>query len=208
MKIFSVLAMLHLTLMLGVSVARIYDFRAAPAPVVTASNVPLAPDNTGRGWFDRMKPYCNSVEVLTAVQRTPPPSHRDSAGYQAACYSLAGKISEADTILAGLGPDPARYAAGIVFSIGHPVADAGDDDSAGPIMRLVVKYDPRSYMALYHSGMSSYNLGDTALARDHLNRFLEIYKSDDGWRRNGLKVLARIESGERGSVFSGKTDGE
>lgn len=41
-------------------------------------------------------------------------------------------------------------AAGIVFRIGHPVADAGDDESAGPIMNLVVKYQPWNYMALYH----------------------------------------------------------
>ena len=38
-------------------------------------------------------------------------------------------------------------AAGIVFAIGHPVADAGDDQSAGPIMRLVVSYQPGNYMA-------------------------------------------------------------
>ena len=95
-----------------------------------------------------------------------------------------------------------------MFQIGHPVADAGDDDSAGPIMRLVVKYQPRAYMALYHSGISSYNLGDVDLARDHLTRFLELYERDDGWRRNGLDVLARIERGERGNVFSGKTGDE
>ncbi len=208
MKIFNLLAIFHLTLMLGVGLVRGYDFSSAPRPLPMASPVAPGDVTTGRGWFDRMKPYCNSVEVLTAVQRTPPPDQSDSPGYQAACYSLAGKIAEADATLAGLGPDQARYAAGIVFGVGHPVADAGDDDSAGPIMRLVVKYDPRNYMALYHSGISSYNLGDVALARDHLNRFLEIYKQDDGWRRNGLKVLALIARGERGNVFSGKTGNE
>ena len=208
MKLFNLLAIFHLTLMLGVGLVRAYDFGSAPLPLPMASPVAPGPATTGRQWFERVKPYCNPVEVLTAVKRTPPPDQSDSPGYQAACYSLAGKISEADAILAGLGPDPARHAAGIVFKIGHPVADAGDDDSAGPIMRLVVKYDPRNYMALYHSGISSYNLGDVDLARDHLQRFLEIYKSNDGWRRNGLDVLARIERGERGNVFSGKTGNE
>jgi hypothetical protein len=37
--------------------------------------------------------------------------------------------------------DRAR-AANIVFEVGHPVADAGDDRSAGPLMELVVDYVP------------------------------------------------------------------
>ena len=208
MKYFNLLAILHLTLMLGFGFVQATDFSSAPRPLPMASPVAPGDVTTGRGWFDRMKPYCNSVEVLTAVQRTPPPDQSDSPGYQAACYSLAGKIAEADTVLAGLGPDQARYAAGIVFNVGHPVADAGDDDSAGPIMRLVVKYQPRNFMALYHSGISSYNLGDLALARAHLKRFLALYDREDGWRRNGLTVLARIERGERGNVFSGQLGNE
>ena len=203
MKTFSFLAMLHLSLMLGWGVARVYAFGTEPHAIATDR-----PDTSGRRWFDRIKPYCNSVEVLTAVRRTPPPEHRDSPGYQAACYALAGKIAEADDLLAGLPDDRADHAAGIVFDVGHPVADAGDDDSAGPIMRLVVKYQPRNFMALYHSGISSYNLGDLALARAHLKRFLALYDREDGWRRNGLTVLARIERGERGNVFSGQLGNE
>ena len=60
------------------------------------------------------------------------------------------------------------------------MADAGDDESAGPIMRLVVEYQPENYMALYHAGMSEYILGHTDLARTHLQRFLAIYHPRTG----------------------------
>jgi hypothetical protein len=86
-------------------------------------------------------------------------------------------------------------AAGIVFAIGHPVADAGDDQSAGPIMRLVVSYQPENYMALYHAGMSEYILGQMDLAKTHLTQFLDLYHENDGWRSNALDVLHRLGAG-------------
>ena len=55
-----------------------------------------------------------------------------------------------------------------MFEIGHPVADAGDDKSAGPIMELVVEFCPNHYMALYHAGASEFALGQGELARQHL----------------------------------------
>ena len=76
-----------------------------------------------------------------------------------------------------------------MFNIGHPVADAGDDDSAGPIMRLVVEYQPDNYMALYHAGMSEYMLGQIDFARTHLEQFIELYQPEDGWRTNAREVL-------------------
>jgi hypothetical protein len=76
------------------------------------------------------------------------------------------------------------------------VADAGDDQSAGPIMRLVVTYQPQNYMALYHAGMSEYILGQKDLARTHLTQFLDLYHDADGWRSNALTVLHRIDLGQ------------
>lgn len=88
-----------------------------------------------------------------------------------------------------------QYAAAIVFNIGHPVADAGDDRSAGPIMELVLDYDDTNYMALYHAGMSEYTLGQPELARRHLTRFLELYRANDGWVSNAREVLDRLDRG-------------
>ena len=155
---------------------------------------PVAPyDGDAGSWFARIKPFCNAVEVEVQQQRTPAPSDANGAGYAAACYALAGKIDRARAVIDSL---PARLrpqAAGIVFNVGHPVADAGDDRSAGPIMELVLEYWPNQYMALYHAGMSEYALGKPDLARQHLTSFLEYYHEDDGWTHNARDVLARLE---------------
>jgi|SRR6185295_18735365 len=164
---------------------------------VSPGGEPPAPAAPFRGpageWFAQVKPFCNAVEVEVRQQHLPPPAGVDGAGYSAACYALAGKIDRARQVIDQLGADDRSSAAGIVFEIGHPVADAGDDQSAGPIMRLVVGYQPDNYMALYHAGMSEYILGQPDLARTHLHRFIELYRSEDGWRSNALDVLRRID---------------
>lgn len=143
-------------------------------------------------WFSQVKPFCNAVEVEVRQQQTPPPVSAEGAGYSAACYALAGKIERARETIDKLGAGDRRVAANIVFNVGHPVADAGDDQSAGPIMRLVIQYTPENYMALYHAGMSEYILGELDFARTHLKAFLEIYRSEDGWRSNAIEVLGRM----------------
>ena len=145
-------------------------------------------------WFAQVKPFCNAVEVEVRQQHLPAPATVDGAGYSAACYALAGKIDRAREVIDRLADGDRSSAAGIVFEVGHPVADAGDDQSAGPIMRLVVSYQPRNYMALYHAGMSEYILGQMDLAKTHLTQFLDLYRSDDGWRSNALDVLRRLDA--------------
>jgi tetratricopeptide (TPR) repeat protein len=116
-------------------------------------------------------------------------------GYAASCYALAGRLDLADQIIQGLPPDRRPYAAEILFNIGHPVADAGDDRSAGPIMDLVIRYWPENYMALYHAGMSAYVLEDYPQTKTHLEEFLRIYQTQDGWTTRAKEVLTRIEQG-------------
>ena len=160
--------------------------------------------DTGNDWFRQIKQYCNPVEARVMIRRNPPPQDREGPGYAAACYALAGKIDDADATLHGIqGEKDRAHAASIVFRVGHPVADAGDDDAAGPIMRLVVDYQPNNFMALYHAGVAEYNLGDHRIAKEHLERFLELYSPNDMWRRNGLAVLAKIAKRDREEVFSG-----
>src|SRR5687768_15269190 len=140
-------------------------------------------------WFARIKPFCNAVEVDFAHQKSPAPATPQGIGYSAACYGLAGKIDSARAAIDRLPADERPLAAGIVFNVGHPVADAGDDKSAGPIMALVIEYQPDNYMALYHAGISEYVLGQPDAARTHLRRFLQLYKSPDGWRSKATQVL-------------------
>ena len=158
------------------------------------SSVYAAPTADAVQWFRRVKPYCNSVEVQTVQQRSPPPNTAAGAGYHAACYALAGRIDDARRVIDLLSPDDRYKAAGIVFDVGHPVADAGDDRSAGPIMELVIDYWPNHYMALYHAGMAEYMLGQRDLARHNLEEFRKYYHEQDGWTQNAVDVLGRLES--------------
>jgi hypothetical protein len=172
--------------------------RLRPVPVPTPQGRP-APhvhqpfQGEGAQWFAGVKPFCNAVEVEVRQQHAPPPATVDGAGYSAGCYALAGKIDQARKVIDALPANQRSQAAGIVFAIGHPVADAGDDRSAGPIMRLVIDYQPDNYMALYHAGMSEYILGQADFARTHLKQFMALYPSEDGWRGNARDVLNRLE---------------
>ncbi len=144
-------------------------------------------------WFRNIKPRCNSVEVVTAMRKANYPQTPKGIGYAASCYALAGRIDLADKVIQELPPHLRVYAAEIVFNIGHPVADAGDDRSAGPIMDLVLKYWPRNYMALYHAGMSAYVLEEYPVAKKHLQNFLRIYRHQDGWTQRAKLALTRME---------------
>lgn len=166
--------------------------RAGRVQPGTHPAVAVDPSDTA-SWFRQMKPYCNSVEVEAWHQWSPPPATEKGAAYSAACYALAGKINRARELILTVPTANQWKAAGVVFNVGHPVADAGDDESAGPIMELVLEFWPNHYMALYHAGMSQYILGDHARARTHLQNFLEYYEQDDGWRRNALAVLAKLK---------------
>jgi tetratricopeptide (TPR) repeat protein len=157
------------------------------------SSVYAAPTTTEVEWFRQVKPYCNVVEVQTVAARMVPPATVAGAGYHAACFALAGRIDDARRIIDKLSPSDRYKAAGIVFDAGHPVADAGDDRSAGPIMELVIDYWPNHYMALYHAGMAEYMLGQRDLSRHNLQEFLKYYHEHDGWTSNAVEVLRRLD---------------
>jgi tetratricopeptide (TPR) repeat protein len=161
----------------------------AASPAIAA-----AAHGTAEQWFAAMKPYCNAVEVEIRQQQSPPPATLAGAGYSAACYALAGRIDQARAMINRVATAQRWRAAGIVFDVGHPVADAGDDRSAGPIMELVLEYWPNNYMALYHAGMSEYALGQQDLARAHLQQFLNLYSNNDGWRQNARATLDRLDA--------------
>jgi len=143
-------------------------------------------------WFASAKPFCNPVEVAQFMARGPGPAGWDGAGYAAGCWALAGRIEEARSALARVPKEDRAQAAGVVFTLAHPVADAGDDIAAGPIMNLVLESSPDHFMALYHAGMSDSALGHGDRARTHLTGFLRIYKTDDGFTRNAREALAGL----------------
>lgn len=168
-----------------------HEPRPAPSPQPPPPEV-VGFDGSALQWFAAIKPYCNAVEAEVTQRRHPAPQTVEGQGYSAACYALGGRIDSARAVIDRLASSDRARAAGIVFDVGHPVADAGDDRSAGPIMELVLEYWPNQYMALYHAGMSEYALGQLSLARQHLTSFLSYYHEDDGWTHNARDVLARL----------------
>lgn len=175
----------------GLVVVRAYKSRSGKAPPepVQAGTVFSGP---GEGWWARMRANCNPVEVEVAQRMRPAPATLDGQAYSAACWALAGKVDSARAVIDRL-PSRDRYqAAGFVFNVAHPIADAGDDRSAGPIMELVIHYWPNHYMALYHAGMAEYATGQHQLARKNLQAFLSYYHENDGWTRRARETLAKL----------------
>jgi len=166
-----------------------------PAHLVDAVGVPdpiAGYRSPAAGWFRQIKPYCNTVEVETKIAQRAPPEGLEGLGYAAACFALAGRIERAREYLLRADPAERWQAAGIVFEVGHPVADAGDDRSAGPIMELVVEFWPTHYMAQYHAGAAAFALGQRDSARRHLESFLRDYTTEDGWRSSARGMLDRL----------------
>lgn len=163
--------------------------QAVPVQVRPAAAVHPAPQTSVYSWFAAVKPYCNRVEVETRLRQTPAPSSFEGASHSAACFALAGKIGKARAIILELPNDDQWRAAAVVFGIAHPVADAGDNEAAGPIMELVVEFWPNHYMALYHAGAARFEMGGYREAEGYLNRFLDNYEPDDGWRKSALSML-------------------
>lgn len=164
----------------------------APEPAYGSDASVVFSGSPGLAWFERVKPFCNALEVQLRLRQDPAPASIEGAGFEASCLALAGHLDLARARILSLPVQSRSTAAEIVFAVGHPVADMGDDASAGPMMRLVVEFQPWNYMALYHAGISYDQLGEAELAREHLERFLETYTAADGWRGNAEAVLARL----------------
>ena len=163
-------------------------------PVALPGVVGAAVRSGPAGWFERMKQHCNTLEAELSMANDPPPSGWEGAGYGASCWALAGKIGRARQLIDALPKDDRFKAAGIVFDVGHPVADAGDDESAGPIMQLVVEYWPNHYMALYHAGIAQFRTGDLTNAEANLDAFMREYKQEDGWTGSARATLEKLRS--------------
>ena len=157
--------------------------RMPPGPFVASTNA---------SWFDTVRPHCNPVEVATVLRNNPPPADVVGQGYGASCWALAGRIDQAGALIDALPAGEQVTAAGIVFEVGHPVADAGDNVASEPMMDLVLRYQPENFQALYHAGMSAHDLGKAEKAREQLTRFLELYRADDFFTQNARKALEEL----------------
>src|SRR3989442_156563 len=112
--------------------------RHRAGPLIAPAHGSVTPSFGGSAgeWFAAIKPYCNAVEVDLVQRQHPAPSTLEGRGLSAACYALGGKIDLARGVIDRLAAPDRYQAAGIGFNVAHPVADAGDDRSSGPIMEL------------------------------------------------------------------------
>ena len=166
-----------------------------PERVVAEPTGPLlmeAAPSDAAAWFLAMRQFCNPVDVESHMRMSPAPATAEGTMHEAACYALAGRIEDARARIMLISEDQRFRAAGVVFDVGHPAADAGDDVAAGPLMELVVEFWPNHYMALYHAGAARYELGDFDGAEGYLERFLVEYEIEDGWRSTARGMLDAI----------------
>jgi hypothetical protein len=121
------------------------------------------------------------------------------------CLAVAGKTERARELLRMMNDAMRAQAISEVFNLAHPIADRGDDESAGPIMELVVEFWPDNYMAVFHAGMAEFALGHDDAARRQLDRFLAMYQVHDVWRARAegalAAIAAHVELGKREAHF-------
>ena len=145
----------------------------------------LAPFKAAFHELHRLCKIAISLPVSTAS------CERSFSGQKVACLAIAGDISSARGAL--MRSHERASALQEIFAVAHPIADAGDDRAAGPIMKLVVEFWPENYMAVFHAGMADYALGQDASAREYLLQFMNIYHAHDIWRSRAAIALAGIE---------------
>lgn len=141
-------------------------------------------------WWSRAGSQCTPLGVQLAI-RDPAWSEVE----RTTCLAIAGKIDDARTRLAAMSAEQRSAALQQIFAIAHPIADAGDDRSAGPIMGLIAEQWPENYMAVFHAGMAEFALGNDDAARIQLDRFLTMYGREDVWRGRAQKALTDIVAG-------------
>lgn len=163
--------------------------------VLMQADVPAEPQEvTPSSWFATAKAHCNPVEASVFLAQNFPPGGEAGTPYKVACFALAGKFDEARAVIDSLPTDQRAGAVGVVFNVVHPVADAGDDVAAGPVMEFVLEYTPNNYMALYHAGMSAYEKGELPRAKQRLEAFLRLYSTDNHFTRTAIATLAKLDA--------------
>jgi hypothetical protein len=146
------------------------------------------PPEPGRSWVADLRAHCTPLEAKVYIVE-----RHLSVDQRAICYAIAGKIDRARSELDQVPRELVGRTVATIFDLAHPIADAGDDRSAGPIMELVVERWPQNYMAMFHAGMAAFALGRDVAARSYLDRFLAMYANHDVWRERAELALHAIE---------------
>jgi hypothetical protein len=143
-------------------------------------------------WFLRAKPSCNALEAKGYLRAHPPSNTWEGAGYRAGCLMLANQLDDARAVLDTLSSKEQHVAVDLVFQIANEVADKGDEGAAGPMMELVLRYNPEHPYALFHAGMAAASSGRSDQAREWLTRFLRVTRDENGDTRAAREALEKL----------------
>ena len=160
-----------------------------PRPVLQPVSAGTLQDMSGPEWFASMGDTCTPKRLTHHEGWDASPRTNEGAVYRAACLALAADVQGARAEILSLPVEERFAAANVLFSIGHPRADAGDEVAAGPLMEVVAEFAPNNYMALYHAGAALFEFGDAEAAKPYLERFLQEYAQEDGWRAEAVRML-------------------
>jgi len=174
--IFAIALVAALALAAGV----LWQSRVGIRPIAQSRSAPSEPRSA-------LPAGCTSLEVEQTIRS----AVMDDVD-RVTCLAVAGKIDRARVMLNAMPERRRSEAIGRVFAVAHPIADRGDDASAGPIMWLVVEFWPQNFMAVFHAGMSDFALGRDDTAKAQLENFLRMYAAQDVWRARAERALAAI----------------
>ena len=104
-----------------------------------------------------------------------------------------GRSTRARTVIDALAAGDRAQAAEHRFKIGHPVADAGDDQSAGPDHAARGELPARQLHGALPRRDVRVHPGPDGFRAHPPEQFIDLYRAEDGWRSNALDVLRRLE---------------
>lgn len=138
----------------------------------------------------RMEDYEGSLEAADqTLARDPENARAKRMRYQA--LRLLGRIDEAAAVFQELSPEDQQEAIQLQYQAAAELFNAGQTEEAVAMLEAVVAAVPSHGKAHYMLGLSYTNLNQTAAAREHFEKFLEVAPDDPeaGTAREMLEYL-------------------
>jgi tetratricopeptide (TPR) repeat protein len=136
-----------------------------------------------------------NAEALAAAERylALQPNAPRALSVQYDAYTALGDAAKADAALEALiQADPGHDSAVRLLNKGVNLFNASKVDQAVQIFERVLQVDPTLAKTHYMLGLSYANSGDTAKAKEHLSKFLEMAPNDEN-AATAKEMLAYIE---------------
>jgi tetratricopeptide (TPR) repeat protein len=180
----------------GVSARNVGDYKTAAAkfraalqedPELTPAYSALAVVLVG------LKQYDEALEAAEqALQRDPGNDRAHRMKYQA--LRLLGRLDEAAAAFHELKPEDQAQTIEVQYNDATDLYNAGQTQEAAKVLEGIVAAEPDNAKAHYLLGLSYTNLGDSAAARTHFERFIQL-APDDPDAATAQEMLKYLQSG-------------